>query len=144
MSLLSILFYLFIIVGMIHLVHFAAYLIGGNFYDVWAAYINRRNRRLPTYKPLISVLVPAHNEEMVVERCLQSIWNNTYDNIEIIVINDGSTDDTAERVQRFITSRMRVYRQITPKIIRTKNGLKRVWQRGRARRAPRAGRPADK
>lgn len=130
MLLLSTLFYLFIIIGIIHLAHFAAYLVGGNFYDVWAAYTNRRNKRLPAYKPLISVLVPAHNEEKVIERCLQSIWNNTYDNIEIIVINDGSTDDTAQRVQRFIASRTRIYRQTTPKIVRTQSGLKRVWQRG--------------
>lgn len=130
MLLLSILFYLFIIIGMIHLIHFAAYLVGGNLYDVWAAYTNQRNRRLPSYKPLVSVLVPALNEERVIERCLQSIWNNTYDNIEIIVINDGSSDSTAEHVQRFINSRTRTYRQTTPKIIRTKNGLKRVWKRG--------------
>lgn len=130
MILLSILFYLFIILGLIHLMHFAAYVVGGNIYDIWAAYINRRNKELAEYKPLISVLVPAHNEEKVIERCLQSVWNNTYDNIEIIVINDGSTDATAERVQRFIASRTKAYRQTVPKIVRTKNGLQRVWQRG--------------
>ncbi|HXY18228.1 MAG TPA: glycosyltransferase family A protein, partial [Candidatus Nitrosopolaris sp.] len=71
------------------------------------------------------MLVPAFNEEKVVERSLQSIWNNTYENIEIIVISDGSTDGTAAAVQRFINSRTRVYRQTVPEIVRTKNGLRR-------------------
>jgi cellulose synthase/poly-beta-1,6-N-acetylglucosamine synthase-like glycosyltransferase len=130
MSILSILFYLFIIIGMIHLVHFAAYLIGGNFYDVVMAYKNRGYKKLPPYKPLVSVIVPAHNEELVIERCLQSVWSNTYDNIEVIVVNDGSSDSTAERVQRFINSRMKVYSHTSPTIVRTENGLERVWQRG--------------
>ena len=40
----------------------------------------------------ISVIVPVYNTQPFLERCLQSIINNTYKNIEIICINDGSTD----------------------------------------------------
>lgn len=130
--LLSILFYIFIVVGTIHLVHFALFLIGANLYDTRTFY-KMANYKPADHKarPLVSVLVPAFNEESVIERCLQSIWNNTYQNIEIIVISDGSTDGTVDSIQRFINSRTRSYRSTSPKIVRTKNGLTRKWTRGR-------------
>jgi len=129
--LLSILFYIFIVVGTIHLVHFALFLIGGNLYDVKTFYDNRRRAKSgKMYQPLVTVLVPAYNEELVIERNLQSIWNNTYPNIDIVVISDGSTDGTAAAVQRFIDSRSKAYRQTKPQLVRTKNGLRRVWRRG--------------
>lgn len=129
--LLSILFYLFIVISIIHTVHLGLYLVGANIYDVRKFKTTRHKVTInPKIKALVSVLIPAYNEEKVIERSLQSVWNNTYDNIEMIVISDGSVDNTAEAVQRFIRSRTRVYSQTTPKIVRTKNGLKRVWQRG--------------
>lgn len=51
--------------------------------------------------PKVSVLVPTYNRSHVVVRALESIAAQTYRNWEIIVIDDGSTDDTAEQVRRF-------------------------------------------
>ncbi len=48
-------------------------------------------------KPLISIIVPVYNGEESVKNCIDSIRNQTYENIEIIIVNDGSTDDT-ERI----------------------------------------------
>lgn len=42
--------------------------------------------------PLISVIVPVYNNEKYVEKCIESIRNQSYDNIEIIIVDDGSTD----------------------------------------------------
>src|SRR5579862_3230860 len=129
--LLSILFYIFIVVGTIHLIHFALFLIGANLYDVKAFQAKRRASAASRgYRPLVSVLIPAYNEEMVIERCLQSVWNNSYANVEIIVVSDGSTDGTAAAVNRFINTKTRSYRQVEPRIVRTRNGLERVWRRG--------------
>lgn len=45
--------------------------------------------------PLISVIVPCYNHEKYVEECIKSIINQTYQNFELIVIDDGSIDDSA-------------------------------------------------
>lgn len=49
----------------------------------------------------ISVIVPAYNVEKYLRRCLDSLVHQTYPNMEIIVINDGSTDGTKEIVEEF-------------------------------------------
>lgn len=43
---------------------------------------------------LISVVIPAYNTEKYIEKCLDSVFNQTYSNLEVIVVNDGSTDNT--------------------------------------------------
>lgn len=48
--------------------------------------------------PLVSVIIPAYNAEQFVERTLSSVLNQTYQNLEVIVVNDGSHDRTAEIV----------------------------------------------
>ncbi len=53
----------------------------------------------------ISVIVPCYNVEEYVEKCLQSLANQTYKNLEIIVVNDGSTDSTKAIIDRFCEGR---------------------------------------
>lgn len=53
------------------------------------------------YHPLVSVLVPAWNEEVGVLKTLKSVLANPYDNVEIIVINDGSTDNSRQLINAF-------------------------------------------
>lgn len=50
----------------------------------------------------ISVIIPAYNVEKHIERCLQSVINQTLKDIEIIIINDGSTDNTLENIKKVI------------------------------------------
>ena len=48
--------------------------------------------------PLVSVLIPAFNHERFVQRCLDSVLEDLYPSKELIIIDDGSTDATAERI----------------------------------------------
>jgi glycosyltransferase involved in cell wall biosynthesis len=48
--------------------------------------------------PLVSVLIPAYNHERFVERCLDSVLEDRYPAKEIVIIDDGSTDRTGERI----------------------------------------------
>jgi chlorobactene glucosyltransferase len=51
--------------------------------------------------PLVSVIIPARNEEENIARCLKSVVNQDYGNYEVIVIDDESTDGTAYEIERF-------------------------------------------
>ena len=50
----------------------------------------------------VSIVIPAYNAENTIERTIESILNQTLTSIEIIVIDDGSTDDTKVKCQRFL------------------------------------------
>ena len=62
--------------------------------------------------PLISVIVPAYNVEKYIKTCLNSLINQTYSNFEIIVVNDGSTDQTEEILRSYQSNpKFRIYSQ---------------------------------
>jgi cellulose synthase/poly-beta-1,6-N-acetylglucosamine synthase-like glycosyltransferase/peptidoglycan/xylan/chitin deacetylase (PgdA/CDA1 family)/spore germination protein YaaH len=54
----------------------------------------RKNLAGPDYAPRVAVLIPAYNEEKVIVRTIRSVTMSNYKNIRIIVIDDGSTDNT--------------------------------------------------
>lgn len=61
-----------------------------------------------TTYPLISVIVPVYNMESYIKRCLTSILNNTYKNLEIICVNDGSQDESLRILKEFSDNDERV------------------------------------
>ena len=63
---------------------------------------SRRRERAHTgaqFEPFVSIIVPAYNEEFVIEATIRSLINSEYDNFEIIVVDDGSQDRTSEVVR---------------------------------------------
>ena len=59
---------------------------------------------------LISVVVPLYNKAPWVERCIRSIIDQTYQNIEILIVNDGSTDNSREVVAAIDDPRIKLSR----------------------------------
>lgn len=57
---------------------------------------------------LVSIIVPVYNGEKVIERCLRSLIGQTYENIEIIVLNDGSSDHTMQILNKYAEHDRRV------------------------------------
>ena len=62
-------------------------------------------------QPLISVIIPVYGVEKYIAQCLESIINQTYKNLEIIVVNDGTKDRSAEIAKEYAAkdSRIKVY-----------------------------------
>ena len=56
----------------------------------------------------ISVIVPVYNVEEYLDRCVESIVNQTYNNLEIILVDDGSTDETPWILAEFAKNDSRV------------------------------------
>src|SRR5262249_23763397 len=71
---------------------------------------DRASRELRSMKPLVSILIPAYNAEEWIAETLQSAVSQTWENKEIIVVDDGSKDGTFEAAQKF-SPRVRVVKQ---------------------------------
>lgn len=75
---------------------------------------NKTNQKRTVYvsnrinKPLISVIIPIFNVEGYIDECLQSILKQSLERIEIICIDDGSTDSSREKVIRYANSDNRI------------------------------------
>ena len=50
----------------------------------------------------VSVIVPVYNTELYLERCLNSILNQTFKDIELIIVNDNSNDNSHKIIETFI------------------------------------------
>lgn len=69
------------------------------FYELWK---KKKLKGLPPFKGKVSILIPAYNEEKTIRRTVESVLSSHYGNMEIIVINDGSTDRTEEVIRDYI------------------------------------------
>lgn len=72
-------------------------------YDVWVTRLNSKNKiRIKKYKPLVSVMIPAWNEEIGILTTIKSLLKSNYRNVELVIVNDGSTDDSDKLIREFI------------------------------------------
>ena len=61
--------------------------------------------------PQVSVVTSVYNGEEYLEECVDSILNQTFQNFEYIILNNGSTDGTARILQRYTDPRLRIIHQ---------------------------------
>jgi glycosyltransferase involved in cell wall biosynthesis len=62
-------------------------------------------------RPLVSVIMPVYNADAFVGASLESILSQTYTNLQVVVVNDGSTDNTQAVLDRFSDRRLQVVHQ---------------------------------
>jgi hyaluronan synthase len=95
----------------------------------WKLYTNPSTSNTPSSidpisivkNPLVSIIIPVYNQEDMIENVIDAILNCTYDNFEIIVVNDGSDDGTKEVLDKY---KVKHYSS-NMKVIHKKNGGKR-------------------
>ena len=61
--------------------------------------------------PKISVIIPLYNKEKIVERSVNSVLSQSFKNFELIIVDDGSTDNSFEIVNNIKDDRIRLMRQ---------------------------------
>lgn len=92
-----------------------------NFYFIYyfiflISYLNNLKKKVNFQKINVSIILPVYNVECCIKKCLISLINQTLKDIEIILINDGSTDNTINIIEDFSKSDSRI------KIINKNNG----------------------
>lgn len=74
---------------------------------------------------LVSVVIPTHNREGIIKKSIVSVLNSTYSNIEVIVVDDGSVDNTREIVESIADSRVHyIYQANAGACAARNNGIK--------------------
>lgn len=106
MKLMAVIFWISMATGIINLLHYGFYLANANLYDIWQfkrkqqIAKKRSNKKLP----LVSIVMSAHNEEKVIERTLDSLMKVKYPRLQIIIMDDASTDGTSRIINQYIAS----------------------------------------
>lgn len=99
----DILFYSFALIALVNTVHFGLYIAGANIYDIKQLWRKRQIPKVTSGKrPLVTVLIPAHNEEAGIIKTLESVRKSSYRKLQILVVDDASTDKTRSLVWRYI------------------------------------------
>jgi cellulose synthase/poly-beta-1,6-N-acetylglucosamine synthase-like glycosyltransferase len=69
-------------------------------YDRLCSHVHGTPEQIAAYKPKVAILIPAYNEEKVIERTIQGALDSDYPSLSVIVIDDGSKDHTLEIARR--------------------------------------------
>jgi glycosyltransferase involved in cell wall biosynthesis len=72
-------------------------------------------------RPAISVILPVYNAGIYLQQAIESILNQTFEDFELIIINDGSTDKSLETINEFIDSRIVIINQQNQGLAKTLN-----------------------
>lgn len=78
--------------------------------------------------PLVSIIIPCYNVSAYVEKAINSILSQSYDNLEIWIIDDASTDDTLRKIEEFKDDRIHIvpFKENTQKVGAVNEVLKKV------------------
>lgn len=72
-------------------------------------------------KYLVSIIVPMYNSEKYIVRCIGSLLEQSYENIEIIVVDDGSSDNGVDIIKKYSDNRINIYQKKNEGVSATRN-----------------------
>ncbi len=79
--------------------------LGASIYDIQQLKkLKKTFKKAQQYNPRVSIVIPAFNEQVVILKCLTSIAESTYANLQVIVSDDASSDNTSKIVRSFIST----------------------------------------
>ena len=70
-----------------------------------------------TNNNLVSIIIPCYNQAQYLEEAVQSALDQTYSNIEIIIVNDGSSDNTQQVSEKFQKNILEIYKLFLKKTV---------------------------
>lgn len=76
------------------------------------------------FYPFVSIIIPVYNEGKIIEKSITSLLNLDYSNYEIIIVNDGSTDETSEVAKKIVGYQKGRYGDVKVSLINKPNGGK--------------------
>ncbi|PIR80189.1 MAG: hypothetical protein COU25_01475 [Candidatus Levybacteria bacterium CG10_big_fil_rev_8_21_14_0_10_35_13] len=130
MDISNVVYYLIIFIFIVTFSRNLIYILSGPFYSL-SKFKMLRGLRKYTKEDIekilkISVVVPAHNEEVGVLNSVKSLLSSSYNNLEVILVDDGSIDKTSEAVNQFINNGLKEYltKNKSFKFYRKENGGK--------------------
>lgn len=71
--------------------------------------------------PMVSIIIPAFNAELYIDDTIQSVLNQSYTNWELIIVNDGSTDQTAEILKAYTSDKIHIIHQANMGVSHARN-----------------------
>lgn len=104
----EIFFYVFMGISLLHIVHIGVYIVGANLYDIKKFKTGRSTIKRRSRSPLVTIVIPAYNEEIGIIKTLNSVRKSSYRRIQIVVVDDGSRDNTAAAVRQYIRTHYRL------------------------------------
>lgn len=78
-------------------------------------YIGTSFKSSKDFQPLVSVVVPCYNEALTLSNCVKSLVNQTYKNFEVLIVDDGSKDNTKEVAYALVKEHPKLVKLLTKK-----------------------------
>ncbi len=86
----------------------------------------RRRKSMAQTLPVVSVFIPVYNDEKTIGAAVQSVLDQTWTDLEVVVVDDGSTDATADVLARYEDPRLRVHSQKNRGVVKAGNAAARL------------------